>query len=181
VEELLRHIPLLPYSIQYVQFRDNKKHYGNDCFNVIYDANNTNIFKNSTQLLNRPIEHCEKRVCVFIVRPDIQNDIYHLFTHDANNNEVYNNVACINNYTTSVMMNKLFRNIKENKNLDTLEESDDEEEFENDKEDKFVFLTRSHKMVCQFNHKFRKWTPLRLAQKNEVIITTCECKFIEKK
>jgi hypothetical protein len=181
VEELLRHIPLLPYSIQYVQFRDNKKHYGNDCFNVIYDANNTNIFKNTTQNFNRQNENCEKKVCVFIVRPDIQNDIYHLFTHDEKNNEVYHNVACINNYTSSVMMNKLFRNIKENKNLDALEESDDEEEFENDNEDKFVFLARSHKMVCQFNHKFRKWTPTRLAQKNDVVITTHECNFLEKK
>jgi hypothetical protein len=78
-------------------------------------------------------------------------------------------------------MNKLFRNIKENKNLDALEESDDEEEFENDNEDKFVFLARSHKMICQFNHKFRKWTPTRLAQKNDVVITTHECNFLEKK
>ena len=38
-------------------------------------------------------------------------------------------VACIPNYKTSMMMNALFRNIKENRNLDLLEESDDEEEF----------------------------------------------------
>jgi hypothetical protein len=60
-------------------------------------------------------------------------------------------------------MNKLFRNIKENANLDALEESDDEAEFENDKEDKFVFLDKSYKMVCQFNNKFKKWVPISLA------------------
>ena len=37
-------------------------------------------------------------------------------------------------------MNSLFRNIKENGNLDLLEESDDEEEFENIALDKFVYL-----------------------------------------
>ena len=37
-------------------------------------------------------------------------------------------------------MNSLFRIIKENKYLDALEESDDEDEFENINEDKYVFL-----------------------------------------
>ena len=40
-------------------------------------------------------------------------------------------------------MNKIFRNIKENDKLDALEESDDEDEFENDKSDKFVYLDKS--------------------------------------
>ena len=35
-------------------------------------------------------------------------------------------------------MNKLFRNIKENNNLDLLEESDSEDEFENIQLDKYV-------------------------------------------
>ena len=39
-------------------------------------------------------------------------------------------------------MNSLFRNIKENRNLDLLEESDDEEEFENTSLDKFVDLDK---------------------------------------
>lgn len=37
------------------------------------------------------------------------------------------------------MMNKLFRKIKENDNLDSIEESDDELEFEDQREDKYVF------------------------------------------
>jgi len=60
------------------------------------------------------------------------------------------------------MMNKLFRNIKENINLDSLEESDDEEEFENEKEDRFVFLDKKYNMVCNYNHKFKKWYPIKI-------------------
>jgi hypothetical protein len=71
-------------------------------------------------------------------------------------------IAYIPDYKTSVMMNKLFRKIKENDNLDTLEESDDEEEFENEKEDKFVYLDKNLEIKCYFHQKFKKWTPLRL-------------------
>ena len=80
-------------------------------------------------------------------------------------------IVYIPNYKTSVMMNKLFRNIKENANLDALEESDDEAEFENDSPDKFVHLNRSYNMTCVYNVKFRKWTPLRVAPKGERIVT----------
>ena len=58
----------------------------------------------------------------------------------------YFDTAFIPDYKTSVFMNKLFRIIKENDNLDKLEESDDEEEFENTKTDKFVYLNKSFKI-----------------------------------
>lgn len=57
-------------------------------------------------------------------------------------------------------MNCLFRNIKENGNLDSMEESDDEEEFQNEKEDKYVYLDKSFNMLCEYNYKFKKWSPL---------------------
>jgi len=94
----------------------------------------------------------------FTVKPDLQNDIYHLYEED----DKYHSVALIPDYKTSVMMNKLFRNIKENTNLDALEESDDEDEFEDERDDRFVFLDKSYKMVCAYNHKFKKWVPVRL-------------------
>ena len=61
-------------------------------------------------------------------------------------------------------MNKLFRNIKENNNLDTLEESDEEEEFENIQIDKFVDLNKLFKMRCIFNYKFKKWIPVSVIE-----------------
>jgi len=108
----------------------------------------------------------------FMVKADIQNDIYHLSNPDgsgsgANVNNVNTNanienelIASIPDYKTSVMMNSLFRNIKENKSLDALEESDDEDEFENVNINKFVDLSKKIKMKCVYNHKFKKWTPI---------------------
>ena len=45
-------------------------------------------------------------------------------------------------------MNKLFRKIIENTNLDKIEESDDEEEFENVEEDKYVYLDKKLIFAC---------------------------------
>ena len=91
---------------------------------------------------------------VFRIKADLQTDIYHV--HDG---EKYLGIAHIPSYQLSVLMNSLFRNIRENRNLDLLEESDDEDEFENDKLDKFVSLEKEYKMTCTYNHKFKKWVP----------------------
>jgi hypothetical protein len=104
---------------------------------------------------------------IFIVSADIQNDIYNLVDPDAVNDlsnydyTISNKlIASVPDYKTSVFMNALFRNIKENKSLDALEESDDEDEFENTNIDKFVDLNKKIKMKCVFNYKFKKWTPI---------------------
>jgi hypothetical protein len=101
---------------------------------------------------------------VLMVKPDIQNDIYHLYSYDELSKTYANyvGIASIPDYKTSVLLNKVFRNIKENDNLDALEESDDEDEFENDKEDRFVSLEKECKFKCVFNYKFKKWTPNQL-------------------
>ena len=117
---------------------------------------------------------------VFLIKPDIQNDIYYLYCLDQNSNEEQHSIANVPDYNTSVMMNKLFRIVKENNNLDALEESDDEDEFENEKITKFVHLDKSYKMICQFNHKFKKWTPVKLANENSEIIKDFEIKNIYK-
>jgi hypothetical protein len=96
---------------------------------------------------------------VFSIKPDLQNDIYHL--SDPVNKSLIG-TAYIPDYKTSVLMNQLFRNIKENANLDSLEESDSDDEFENDRIDKFVYLDREYTMTCAYNHKFKKWVPLRV-------------------
>ena len=99
-----------------------------------------------------------KRDVVYKVRPTSQPDIYHLFDKDTMK---YFDTAFVADYKTSVMMNKLFRNIKENENLDALEESDEEEDFENSDEDKYVYLDREYSMVCCYNPKFKKWMPYK--------------------
>ena len=101
----------------------------------------------------------------FFIKPDLQNDIYYLYQSSTTNFEVISKeIAHIPDYKTSVLMNKLFRNIKENNNLDTLEESDEEEEFENIQIDKFVDLNKLFKMRCIFNYKFKKWVPVSIIE-----------------
>jgi hypothetical protein len=105
----------------------------------------------------------KERIQTLLVRPDVQNDIYHLFSKDKQTGEYtkQEGVALIPNYDTSVMLNLKFRKIKENANLDALEESDDDEEFEDNREDKFVDLTKSFLFQCSFNFKFKKWVPMK--------------------
>lgn len=99
----------------------------------------------------------------FFIKPDLQNDIYYLYQINATNfDAISKEIAHIPDYKTSVFMNKIFRNIKENNNLDSLEESDEEEEFENIQIDKFVDLNKVIKMRCIFNYKFKKWVPVSI-------------------
>ena len=119
-----------------------------------------------------------KKDVVFLVSPDLCDDIYHLNCLNIGLNNERHGVAHIPTCESSSMMNKLFRIIKENFNLDALEESDDEEEFENVNVDKFVHLDKTHKMICQFNHKFKKWCPIKLADANSSIITHNELQHI---
>ena len=177
IGDLLKQVPLLPYRIKYLQFREKRKGQCNDCFNMVYNPNMT-FTEASFQRSQGPRTNVSREI-VFQIKPDIQNDIYHLFTYSADNNggdDGYYGVAYVPDYKSSVMLNKLFRNIKENASLDALEESDAEDEFEDVREDKFVYLDRVYNMVCEYNYKFKKWTPLRVAQKNERVVTRDDLK-----
>lgn len=124
-----------------------------------------NVFSKSTNEYKGFIKEA-----VFKVIPDVEPDIYHLFAW-KDNASVYYDVAFIPDYKTSVMMNKLFRNIKENDNLDTVEESDDEEEFQNISHDKYVYLDREYNIRCILNAKFKRWVPQCLAKEGEKIVS----------
>ena len=111
-----------------------------------------------------------KYPAIFHVTADIQFDIYHLFAFGKNNQRVYYNVAYIPNYKTSVFMNGLFRNIRENKNLDYIEESDDEDDFQNMNEDKYVDMKKTILIECIFDRKFKKWTPVQVVDKRSKVV-----------
>jgi hypothetical protein len=178
-DELCEGIKNIKYKIDTIQFRLYNK--SNSCLFMKYgDYLNEKIYDKKEQLTPvkkvhpvkkvDPVKKTDKRVetnrnqkeSVFLIRPDIQDDIYYLYSLNSDRKEEQVGLAHIPDYNTSSMMNKLFRIIKENDNLDALEESDDEEEFENEKVDKFVKLDTCHKMVCQYNYKFKKWVPIRL-------------------
>jgi hypothetical protein len=100
----------------------------------------------------------------------LEPDIYNLFVRKRDGHEeMFHDFALVSKYETSVMMNKLFRNIKENENIDKIEESDDEDEFQNTSENKYVFLERSVKMRCEYNLKFKKWVPICVANADEPV------------
>jgi hypothetical protein len=136
----------------------NETGFNNKTDNKVKKTNNAGILVQESN--KKIVKNNSKQYKIFTCKPDIQNDIYHLY---SSNNE-YIGLACIPDYKTSIMMNKLFRTIKENDDLDALEESDDEEEFENPNVDKFVQLDKSFKLLCNFNNKFKKWTPIRLEE-----------------
>jgi hypothetical protein len=107
---------------------------------------------------------------VFKIKADSQYDIYHLFVCGKKRELIYYGVAGIPSYKISVFMNTLFRKIKENQNLDYIEESDDEEEFENTDVNKYVITDKFINMKCIFSHKFKKWIPDSVVQENINIV-----------
>ena len=118
---------------------------------------------------------------IFKVKAKQQDDIYDLYCYDYHNQDSPYGTAMVPTYKRSVMMNKLFRTIKENDNLDLLEESDDEEEFENIKEDKFVNLNKILVMKCVYSPKFNKWEPISVITDKIKLITRKEAQLLEKK
>jgi hypothetical protein len=157
----------IPYPIHHVQYRSLSS--------VVPFLNYTivrkpNIEKDNARVYDRLISDVVpdfhkpqyKHPTVFRVTADLQFDIYHLHAYGKGNAPVYYNSAFIPNYKTSVFMNQLFRNIKENRNLDYIEESDDEADFQDIREDRFVDLKKTINMECVFNYKFKRWVPVRV-------------------
>jgi hypothetical protein len=97
---------------------------------------------------------------VFKVKAGLAADNYQLYTLE----DTFYDTALVSTYKCSVFLNTLFRTIKENANLDLLEESDDEEEFENTQLDKFVDLAKTVIMECVYSKRFKKWQPVKITQ-----------------
>jgi len=127
------------------------------------------------QISRRPISMAlykpqYKSPTVFVVGADTQYDIYHLYAYGRGKELVYCGVAYISNYHTSVFMNGIFRKIKENACLDAIEESDDEDDFENTEVDKYVDLKKRVNMECVFHSKFKKWVPKKIANRQQKVV-----------
>ena len=157
LKDAFNNIRLLPYSVKGVLCRDSNKQ------------------KELGIILNKEVRLSET---IFKVKADIEADIYNLYCKD--NRDDFYNMACIPDYKTSVMMNNHFRFIKENAKLDALEESDDEEEFENISEDKFVNLKKIMYMKCVYMKKFRKWKPVECVDFGENLLTKREIYGLER-
>ena len=130
------------------------------------DNNILGIYK-----INKPI----LPEAIFNVKPLLGADIYELYSQDIT--KPYG-IACVPSYKSSVMLNSLFRHIKENNNLDLLEESDDEE-YENTNISKFVDLDKTYKMRCVYIKKFRKWEPIEVVDSKMAISSYKEIQALE--
>ena len=161
-QSIIKDIQLLPYKVDNLKFRFNDITKSKKIVTMKYFKPNANKEFNK--------KDCRKEA-IFKITPDIDPDMYNLFIYKDGKEEYYDS-AFISDYKTSVMMNKLFRNIKENDNLDAIEESDNEEDFEDIREDKYVYLDRSFNMICEYNSKFKRWCPMRLANESDKIISS---------
>ena len=141
--KLLETIKSLPYDVYCIQHRSLTSNYP---------------FKNERVKIEKKI------YANLLVKPHLQNDIYEVFCHGNDKKLISRGLMYIPDYKTSIFMNKLFRTIKENDNLDALEESDDEEEFENISPDKFVDMDTSYVMSCLYSNKFKYWIPLDITK-----------------
>lgn len=108
--------------------------------------------------------------CHFWVEADLDFDVYHLYakTSKPHQNKVLYQYAFVPDMATSKMLNGIFRHMKEDLNLDAIEESDSEEDFENVLESRFVNLHKTVLMECVFDKKFKKWIPTKVADKNKL-------------
>jgi hypothetical protein len=103
--------------------------------------------------LQNPLYHSKQ---LFWISADLRYDLYYLYVQKG----VLYEHAFIPDMVTSMMMNAIFRKIPENQCLDRVEESEDEEEFENIKENRYLKTEQKVLMECIFNRKFKRWVPL---------------------
>jgi hypothetical protein len=125
---------------------------------------------------------------VFVVRANIEPDSYTIFAKDykfhekrESSNEdltVFSNhygnmrkvgLCLIPSYQESIRMNMLFRNIKENISIDAIEESDDEDDFEDIEPTKYLLPDVEYKLYCYFSMKTGRWIPEGIAPENAEI------------
>jgi|TARA_B100001057_G_C22845507_1_gene948882 hypothetical protein len=154
-------LPIMSSSRYYIDSLVENLQYEIYCIQHRFLHDNNKTFYNEKIITNTSI------IKTFLIKPENNCDIYSLYFYneDTKSNEFHDN-ALIPNYKTSVKMNTIFRNIKENINLDYLEESDSEDEFENISEDKYIKI-KSKIIDCVYNLKFKLWVPVNIS-KNKI-------------
>ena len=97
--------------------------------------------------------------CTFAVTPHIAQDVYELRSGDGSAIRW----ACVQSLAESIELNKAFRKIRENADVDLGEISPDEDEFEDVDPAKYV-KRRTVWMTGRYDYKFRKWRLLARAK-----------------
>jgi hypothetical protein len=154
-ENLLQSVNAVPYKIKHLEYKSYFGMANNDHQPISIELPPPSPIIEPSAPLDK---YNTLTTCVFILYADIYPDIYNIYTEE----HIHVGVAHVPDYKTSVFLNSIFRSIKENANLDLLEESDDEDEFENTSPSKYVDLNKSANMKCVYDEKFMKWMPIQL-------------------
>ena len=162
---------------------DKYKNMFNEIYNLAYKPYIISFWKNDKNLGIYNFRNCNNKIeAIFKIRASNNHDTYNLYYLNNNNFERYTH-CLIPTYKLSIYMNKLFRKIIENSNLDYLEESEDEETFENIDENKFVDLEKEYYFKCYYNKRFKKWVPKYIIENCNIneVISKKQLFYIEKK
>jgi len=142
----------------------------NKIYNIDYKIHSISIFNDTkfmgNYIFQNNILFTNNIRANFYIKSDYNADMYLMYILDNQNNYIFYDYLLIDSYKLSIFMNKIFRYIKENENLDFLEESDDEDEFENISKDKFINIEKSEIIQCIYNYKFKKWMPEKNTTEN---------------
>lgn len=170
------------YVTHHVQFRASTHIVPNLNHNYKKNTAKTQLVNTIAPVIDTPRKDlnyavaAQKKEAVFLVSADIDDDIYHLHCYDSKSESQYTymDIAYIGTRKESKYMNGLFRNIRENTNVDLGEESEDEDTFQNVSPDKYVDLKKRIKMQCVFHNRWRRWVPTSVVPDNVRVININE-------
>jgi len=104
----------------------------------------------------------------FWIMADPAYDLYKLYARGADGSPVFVDYACVIDRATSQWLNGLFRRILENRRIDAIEESDDEEDFQIVRENKYTDLEKKVVVSCRFQGRLKKWLPVMGSERNQL-------------
>ncbi len=164
---IIPYVPYPVYSIHYhhlintphlstsIPLNQNQKYRSSDIFvtHIQHEKSNVNNAINTACKTRHPLER------VFQVTAEIQPDTYQLHEHVGDSVEMVD-YAMVPSYKISQMMNGIFRNIRENANLDLQEESDDESDFQDTSPCKYLLQGKTEEILCRYDGQYKMWTPV---------------------
>jgi hypothetical protein len=122
----------------------------------------------------RPNVQAANLTAIFAVKALHDQDMYQLYLDPSLGSP--HGVAAVATFQDSVMLNRLFRHVRENANLDLLEESEDEDEMQRGT---VVDTDRVVRMKCVYVPRFGKWKPLETVPEHWALTPVADVRTVE--
>ena len=159
---LLQNINNLQYKIYAIKFKSSEsKHIKNIIVSqeVTHSLPYFQLHNKQERSLNNNINKFNNsQIKDLFVKPTTDMDTYNAYYSSQCLEKDHCGMLHIKNLKSSFRMNSIFRKVKENYNLDYLEESDDEDTYQNTYGN--VDVNTPVKITCIYNSMFNKWQPL---------------------